>query len=156
MFYWYRQYLKLIKIKLKCKLASKFPKTTGRKKRSFPWVVRIQTSSSCNFGCTMCAYSQVADELSQGKMPWEVYKKIIDECGQNNVPKIALFLMNEPLLDENLIGRLKYAREKNPQAIISIATNASLLSNELAKGSCDISMISRLISTVSINKSMKR
>ena len=48
-----------------------------------------------------------------------------------------MYLFNEPLLDRNIIERLKYAKSKNPGSQIRISTNASLLTQKTAPAVAD-------------------
>jgi hypothetical protein len=97
------------------------------KKNKFPEGINIETISFCNSSCIVCPAVELKKELAQGKMPMELYKKIIDECCRYQVSSIFPYFINEPLLDENLIERLKYTKEKMPLASIYLSTNASLL-----------------------------
>lgn len=75
-------------------------------------------------------------------MQEELFKKIVDECAENSIKEIHPFLMNEPLLDERIFERVDYLKRKNPDAVVEINTNASLLNKEkrrqLAKSDVDI------------------
>lgn len=96
----------------------------------FPVKVMIETISFCNSRCIICPAQKLSKELPQGMMPWNLYKKIIDECSEYGILNIYSYLANEPLLDEDLVERLRYAKERIPQARIILSTNASLLTQE--------------------------
>jgi radical SAM protein with 4Fe4S-binding SPASM domain len=65
-------------------------------------------------------------------MDFSLFKKIIDECKENNFEgTIAPFLNGEALLVPNILHYLKYIRKQIPNASISLYTNASKLSNEI-------------------------
>jgi len=67
-------------------------------------------------------------------MEWSLFRKIIDECSQHkNVERVMPYLMNEPLLDEGIVDKIDYIKEKNPQASVHLLTNGSLLNGELTK-----------------------
>jgi radical SAM protein with 4Fe4S-binding SPASM domain len=96
----------------------------------FPDRFHIQTQSYCNADCIFCPYTETANTLSMGKMPWELYQKIIDEAAQHDVQRCALLLMNEPLLDLELPKKIRYAKEKfRPRTEVMITSNGSVLSD---------------------------
>jgi len=94
----------------------------------FPDRLHIQTISYCNARCLFCAYPQVKDRLSHGIMRDDVYTRIIDEASQYPPKRIALLLMNEPLLDRKLPERIAYAKKKLGDATeVTITSNGSIL-----------------------------
>lgn len=114
-----------IKLSLKAKL-----RVLRRKK--FPSVIQLQTTSACNSKCTCCPYHLLQKNQPIRFMSDELYQKIIDECAEHRIGKISLYLFNEPLMDKKIIDRLNYAKLKNPNARIQLSTNAGLLINERA------------------------
>lgn len=67
-------------------------------------------------------------------MEEELFRKIIDECGRHpELERVLLYLMNEPLTDKNIVERINYAKENNPQSCAHILTNGSLLTEELSR-----------------------
>ena len=115
--------IKSIKAKIKARLRA-------RKRKQFPSVIQLQTTSACNARCTCCPYSMVQRSAPVEHMTDELYAKIIDECSHHGIEKISLYLFNEPLLDRKIIERLKYAKAKNPGSRIRISTNAGLLTEK--------------------------
>jgi radical SAM protein with 4Fe4S-binding SPASM domain len=98
----------------------------------FPERLHIQTISYCNAQCLFCAYPRVADKISHGIMDDAVYKKIIDEAAQYKLKRIALLLMNEPLLDKKLPERIAYAKSKLGESTeITITSNGSILTQKI-------------------------
>ena len=59
----------------------------------YPPHVDIEISSSCNLNCPMCYTT--TDEFKKisglGFMEFDLFKKIIDECGQNGVFSKKIF-----------------------------------------------------------------
>ena len=92
--------------------------------------VYIQTNSRCNAFCLLCPYPKFESRLSHGQMGENLYKKIVDQVANHEVSSFWPYLMNEPLLDPNIVERIKYAKEKLPKTRLGLATNASLLSKE--------------------------
>jgi len=105
----------------------------------FPEKVMVQTVSRCNAACRFCPYPTVKDDLDQGVMEEALFRRIMDECSehQDEVQSVMLYLMNEPLLDPNIVPRINYAKERNPQATVHILTNGSLLTDKRADALLD-------------------
>jgi radical SAM protein with 4Fe4S-binding SPASM domain len=94
----------------------------------FPRTLQIQTQSFCNGRCLMCPYPTVSQKLEQGKMDWELFKKIADEAATQPLLATALFeLHNEPLLDKRTFECIKYIKSINPNKRCAIVTNGELL-----------------------------
>ncbi len=100
---------------------------------NFPKYIMIQTTSYCNADCIICPYSNLVKKQPQGVMDFKTYKKIIDEAGNYDVKRILLYLMNEPLMDKDIVSKINYAKEKNPNTIVHIVSNGSLLNEKLSK-----------------------
>ena len=98
----------------------------------FPKYIMIQTTSYCNADCIICPYGSLVKKQPQGVMDFKTYKKIIDEASNYKVKRILLYLMNEPLMDKDIVSKINYATEKNPNAVIHIVSNGSLLNKKLS------------------------
>ncbi len=92
-----------------------------------PKRLQIETIFGCNAKCIMCAVSLPATRL-KGIMSIELFKHIIDFMKPYNeqIEKVDLFGLGEPLLDPHIIERIRYAKEKGFQNL-AISTNADLL-----------------------------
>lgn len=100
---------------------------------TFPNYLMIQTISGCNAGCFFCPYPYLKKDISQEKMDWELFRKIVDECAHFKTVKVIMpYLMNEPLLDRELPQRISYIKSKLPWVSIHILTNGSLLDQEFS------------------------
>lgn len=102
------------------------------KRKNFPSVIQVQTTSSCNARCTCCPHNIIMKELPVRVMPDSLFHKIIDECSGHGMEKVSLYLFNEPLLDAKIIERLKYSKAKLPGSKLQISTNVSLLTKNRA------------------------
>ena len=98
----------------------------------FPKYIIIQTTSYCNANCVICPYDNLIKKQFQGLMNSKTYKKIIDEASNYDVKRILLYLMNEPLMDKDIVNKINYAKEKNPNAMVHIVSNGSLLNKKLS------------------------
>lgn len=88
--------------------------------------VLIETRTDCNNRCPFCV--QRFQNKPLGIMTWDVYCRTIDnlvELGYNG--RVALVVSNEPLLDETLIEKLKYAKGKSQRLFMDITSNGRLL-----------------------------
>lgn len=98
-----------------------------RKFLPFPRKVQIETTTACNANCIMCPHSSI--KRVKGHMPYQLFKKIIDECARHagRVAEVYPFLNGELFLTPNWEDYLAYAREKLPAARLIVFTNGSLL-----------------------------
>lgn len=93
--------------------------------------IEIETINRCNGICEFCPVSVQNEKRDYKEMEWNLFTKIINELSEiNYTGKLALFSNNEPFLDETIIEKHKYAREKLPNARIHLFTNGILLSIE--------------------------
>lgn len=96
----------------------------------FPSHVQVQTIGGCNASCVMCAMSSAAIRKAQrGLMSMELFTKIIDECASfEECQEVALYLQNEPLLDQTLALKVRLTKERSGGRLgTRIVTNGSLL-----------------------------
>lgn len=93
--------------------------------------VEIETVNRCNGGCDFCPVSKKNDTREYKVMSRQLFEKIIDQLAEINYSgKIALFSNNEPFLDEDILDKHKYARERLPNARMHLFTNGTLLKLE--------------------------
>ena len=93
--------------------------------------VEIETINRCNGVCDFCPVSKNQDTREFHQMSRDLFERIIDQLADINYSgKIALFSNNEPFLDEDIISKNQYAREKLPNAYIHLWTNGTLLTVE--------------------------
>jgi radical SAM protein with 4Fe4S-binding SPASM domain len=52
------------------------------------------------------------DDRLKGIMKWDLFTKIIDECGARGVYSIKLSWRGEPLLNKNIVKMVRYAKEQ--------------------------------------------
>jgi MoaA/NifB/PqqE/SkfB family radical SAM enzyme len=115
---------------------SKPARRFGRGERPLPVLLQVQTTSFCNGRCVFCPYPQYHKRLPQGKMEWDTYKKIVDECV--TFPSLRMFspmLQNEPLLDKDICRVVSYFKEKDGGRVpVFIVTNGYPLTPDLIRG----------------------
>ena len=100
-------------------------------KLAYPQAVMIQTTSRCNAACVMCPHPQIAKTMPQGNMEDKLFDKLIEElAAYPKLKRVMLYLMNEPLLDKQLVPRIKTARAAMPEVEIYIVSNGATLTKE--------------------------
>lgn len=99
---------------------------------TFPDQVQIQTTSVCNSDCSFCPYPVVSKEVDMGKMPTDKVHRMIQECYDLGVRSFLPFLMNEPLIDPRMPEFIETIM-KLPGATTNVASNASVLTEELGR-----------------------
>lgn len=98
---------------------------------SFPCYVLIEPVSSCNLKCGMCFQSDstfIKKEF-MGKMSFDLYKKIIDECYAEGTKAITFGSRGEPTIHPEFKSFLEYAKDKFID--IKLITNATKLNEQL-------------------------
>jgi len=97
-----------------------------------PERIQLESVYGCNAHCTMCPV-HLHSERKKGTMSFDLFKYIVDELHpyKDHITKFDLWGLGEPLLDMNLVKKVKYAKDKGFQNL-AIATNADLLNSEIA------------------------
>ena len=99
--------------------------------RDFPLHLDIESTNACNLACPFCTF-KITDRKNSGMMEWELYKCIIDEGREHNLPSIKLSLRGEPLLHPAIVEMVEYAK-KSGIIDIYLNTNGVSLSEELSQ-----------------------
>lgn len=109
------------------------------RKNAFPDALNIESTDACNANCIMCA--------SAGKirkktiMDMNLYKKIVDNCARLKIKGVCLNNVGEPLIDHNVVDKIKYAKNMGIK-VVWFFTNASLLdekkSGEILESDLDL------------------
>lgn len=102
---------------------------------NFPLYLQIELHQICNLKCPMCSIgSPKANEkyITDEKMSWETYEKIILEGEKFGCPSINPQGTNEPLLTPDLEKYIRFAADHGFIDIM-MNTNATLLNEERAR-----------------------
>ena len=75
----------------------------------FPLHLDIEPSNICNLRCTFCATTY--NNYNKGFMKEEIWKKILDEAGENGLCSLKFTYRGEPLLHKDLPRMIKYAKD---------------------------------------------
>lgn len=98
----------------------------------FPLFVLFEDQYVCNLKCKMCIHGSKESKEKyayKGKLSFESYCKLIDECAENDCPSICMNNINEPMLEKDIFDRINYASTKGILDI-HMNTNATLLTKE--------------------------
>lgn len=101
---------------------------------AWPDRLYIEITNVCNLDCVMCPTGLHVLERDKGHMKWELFTSVIDEMAPH-VKTTTLHIWGEPILHPRLIDMVRYARERGIN--VSISTNATLLTEEKARGLLD-------------------
>lgn len=115
--------------------------------------VQIQTQSGCNGRCVFCPNEAVLKaKLPQGRMPPEMFEKIIDDLATTGPRRISLYLQNEPLLDTRLPEFVRYVSERIPETTTLVTTNGTYLSEERGASLVDAGLKRLKVSIQSLDR----
>ena len=101
----------------------------------FPIQLDFELNASCNLKCPMCPISAESPK-GKGKSTWfdfEFYKKLIDYSVENGTRAIKLNYINEPLIRNDFIKFIDYAKSKGILDIY-FSTNGILLKKKVSEG----------------------
>lgn len=100
--------------------------------------VQIQTQAGCNGRCVFCPNEEVLkSDLEHGRMPVDLFHKIIDDLARTPPRRIGMYMMNEPLSDKRLPELTAYVTEKIPSAKTQVITNGTYLTAERGEALID-------------------
>lgn len=100
--------------------------------------VQIQTQAGCNGRCIFCPNEQVLkSDLEHGRMPIEMFQKIVDDLAKTPPRRIGMYMQNEPLLDKRLPELTKYVTERIPGTKTQVITNGTYLTEKVGEALLD-------------------
>ncbi len=95
-----------------------------------PEIVLIENTNYCNAKCVICPHFSGINK-AKGFMDFSLFTKIIDNMLDLKIKRLQITGTGEPLIDKNLVDKIKYAKKKGIDEL-NIFTNGSLLTEELA------------------------
>lgn len=102
----------------------------------FPLYIMTEQTFSCNYMCPQCIHGDKEQKEKfqplENLLPFDLFKKIIDEGSKYGCRSLSLHHINEPLLVPDLPKRIKYAREKG-FLDIHLVTNGELLTEKKSR-----------------------
>jgi len=91
----------------------------------FPRSILAETTLRCPADCIFCPNKKITERPQD--MPWELFRKIVDECRDKGVEEFHPFINGEPLASPYLEDALVYINHVLPDAAVHIYTNGYLL-----------------------------
>ena len=106
-----------------------YPRT---KVPAFPLNVDIEASSKCQIKCAHC-FRQQMDIGEDRFMDFDLYKKIVAECGRHGLFTLKFSMRGEPLLHPNIVEMVAFAKKAGVREVW-INTNGGMINEKLAEG----------------------
>ena len=108
---------------------------------TYPDHVDLELSSSCNMVCPMCytvtdTFKKLVPHMD---LDYGLFRKIVDECADNNVFSIRLSLRGEPTLNPHFMDCIRYAKDRGIREVDSLS-NALRLTPEMFEEMVDLQM----------------
>ena len=100
--------------------------------------VQIETIRACNGRCLICNYRgwTILNPLRMGE---GVFGQIVKQIqGLPNLETVCPYGHNEPLLDKNIFGKIRYISERMPDVRIELSTNGILLTGSNIDTYCSL------------------
>ena len=97
-------------------------------KCEFPSSILVETTLRCPANCIFCPNKKIRTRPKD--MPWELFRKIVDECRGKAVREFYPFVNGEPLAYPFLEDAMDYVSRTLPDTSINIYTNGSLLDDK--------------------------
>lgn len=91
-----------------------------------PPSITVETFNVCNLKCKMCPYELMTRKKE--KMAMELFTEIVDQAVQAGINELQLSNFNEPLLDDLLFERVRYAKDNNMR--VRFVSNGTLLTED--------------------------
>lgn len=100
----------------------------------YPFMINFELGNECNVNCLYCRTEKgdiydinpesKGNPIPKGKLPFEVFTSIIDEC-KNHLMMAVLYANGEPFLYKDIFNAVRYASERGVATMT--ATNGQLL-----------------------------
>ena len=122
---------------------------------TFPLYLMLEQSYICNLRCPMCIQglpdSRNLFTMTERRMPWELYEKIILEGEEQGCPSVSVHVNDEPLLIQDLPKRIAFAREHGFMDVF-MTTNGVLFTEEKVREVIDAGVTHILFSVDAATK----
>ena len=105
----------------------------------FPIHLDIEITNRCNLKCTFCDKLPLLSKDQIGDMDFELYKKVLDEGGNNGLCGVKLSYRGEPLLHPQAVEMVAYAKKKGVLDIY-FNTHGMLLTEKVALQLMDVGL----------------
>jgi len=102
-----------------------------------PYVLMIDPCGACNFRCSFCPCNVSREETAKrhAVMGMDLFQKIVSGIKEfpEKIKAIDMYGFGEPLLNKNLPDMIKMLKEEGVCGKVRLATNASLLDEEMCR-----------------------
>ena len=100
---------------------------------AFPSVILVDNCNACNLRCSMCDHKNMKKYRKVQIMPFDLYKKIIDEIAiENPTARVWEIFFGEPFMCRDIAKRIKYAKDKGLKDVV-LNSNGVMLSERRAR-----------------------
>lgn len=110
---------------------------------SFPLQIDFELNSTCQMKCGFCVHGH--EKVKKQTLPFETFKRVIDEGAMHGLCSIKLNYINEPLLLPDLTKYIDYARSKGVLNVY-FATNGLLLTEAMSRKLIDAKVSKVMVS----------
>lgn len=110
----------------------------------FPMSLSVEPTNQCNLGCTECPTGLQILTRKNGKLSFDLFKKIVDEIYRKTA-YLTLYFQGEPYMNPQFTDLVAYASRKNMYTTTS--TNAHYLTENNCRKTIE-SGLSRLIISI--------
>ncbi len=122
-----RDYYKILKFKYISFYQQKICTTNIQIPDLSTTTVHIQSTNICNANCRFCAYGKVKS-VTPNFMTSDIFQKAVSDYIDFGGKTISLnCTIGDPLLDKDIIKKIRFLREKSPKASIYLFTNLLFL-----------------------------
>lgn len=98
-----------------------------------PIYIQIENTNLCNAKCIMCPHTTM--KRKKKTMNQKDFEKIVNNIMKNysSIKTLTITGFGEPLMDKEIIEKIKFINNSYPNLDIDIYTNASMLDKEMAE-----------------------
>jgi MoaA/NifB/PqqE/SkfB family radical SAM enzyme len=91
----------------------------------------LELNGGCNYKCPMCPQADGRERDFLKKLPFGVFKKIVDDAAAYGLESVSLHGSGEPMLNRDMPKFIAYVKSKNLKCISF--TNGSKLTEDMAR-----------------------
>lgn len=94
----------------------------------YPLHVDIEISSACDLNCPMCytTTEEFKNLVGSAFIDFDLFKKIVDECGKNGVYSIRISFRGEPFLHPKAFEMIEYAKKHGIKEVSTLTHGGRL------------------------------
>lgn len=96
----------------------------------YPFSLTTEPTNLCNLACPECPTGNKTSNIPKGKMPFDIYKDLIDDLKPYVIYQM-LYFQGEPFLNPEIYKMIKYSESKNIYTTLS--TNGHFINKENAR-----------------------